>query len=97
VKAGSGELVTSDKSAVITKPFLDPIVVENGQCDGCLADPSGTDEGNGLQVFSETDDLLNRLVASENGPRWWGWRFSANARCKMSNIGFTDGRSSNLV
>jgi hypothetical protein len=91
VEAGSGELVTSDESTVIAKPFLDPIVVEDGQCDGCLSDPSGTDEGNGLEVFSETDDLLNQFVAPKNGSRWWGWRFSVNARCKTSDTGFTDG------
>ena len=51
--------VTADKSAVIPKPFLDAIVMENGQRDGRFSDPSGTYESDWFEVFSKTDDLLN--------------------------------------
>ena len=57
--ARRGELVTADESTVIAKPFLDAIVVEDGQRDGCLADPPGTDESDGFQVFGEVNDLLD--------------------------------------
>ena len=79
------KLITTDKSAVIAKSILDATVAEGGQCDGCLADPSGTDESDGRQIFCETNDPLNQLVASETRP----WRrrreFSgcARYRCKV--------------
>jgi hypothetical protein len=69
---GSRELIAANKSAIFAKPILDARVVEGGQRDGCLADPSDTDKSNGRQVFSEDNDLFDELVASETGPRRWG-------------------------
>jgi len=51
----------------VAKSLLDPIVVENGKGDGCLADSTGTDEGDWSEVLSEIDYLLDQLVASEKG------------------------------
>jgi hypothetical protein len=82
VRARSGELVTTNEPTIIAKPLPDAIVMEDGQRDGCFTDPSGTDESDGLQVFSETEDLLNQLITSKTSPRWWGRRFSVCARCK---------------
>ena len=41
---GSGELITTDESTVVAKPFLDPIVVEDGQGNRGLANPARTNE-----------------------------------------------------
>jgi hypothetical protein len=65
-----GELITSDESALFAKPLLDPIVVENSQSDGCLANPSDTNESNRNEVLGEIDYLLDQLVASKQVPRW---------------------------
>ena len=51
--------VAANESSVIAEAFLDAIVMEDGQCDGRLADPSGTYESDRLEVFSKTDDLLD--------------------------------------
>ena len=37
------ELVTTYEPSVVTKPLLDAVVVKDGQSDGRLADPAGTD------------------------------------------------------
>lgn len=72
VGAGSWELVATNKSTVIAKPFLDATVVEDSQCDGCFPDATRTDESDWSKVFRETNDLPNPLVASKTGPRYWG-------------------------
>ena len=71
-----GELVATDESTVVAKPLLDPVVVENGQGNGCLPDSSGTDESDRNEVLGEVKYLLDQLVASEEGPRWWRRKFS---------------------
>ena len=71
-----GELIATDEPTVVTKPLLDPIVVEDGQGDGRLADSSGTNEGDWNEVLGETGYLLDQFVASKEGPRWWGREFS---------------------
>ena len=67
--AGSWELITTNESPVVTKPILDPNVVENLECDGRFPDPARTDESDRLEVFSESDDRLDYFVSSETGPR----------------------------
>ena len=71
----------------MAKPLLDPIMVENGQGDGRLADSTGTDEGNWNKVLSEIDYLLDQLVASEKDPRWQRWGFSWYARFRCKTLG----------
>ena len=66
--ARGGELVTTNESPVVSEPFLDDIVVKNGQSNGCFSDPPWTDESGWSELFRETDDLLDQLVASEAGP-----------------------------
>jgi hypothetical protein len=61
------ELVTTNKSTVMTKSLLDPVVVENGQGDGGLANSTSTNEGDWNEVLSEIDYLLDQLVASKEG------------------------------
>lgn len=53
------ELVAADKSAVITKPFLDAVVMEDSQGDRRFADPSGTYVSDGFEVSSEINNLLD--------------------------------------
>ena len=61
-------MVTTNESAVVAEPLLDPIVVKNGQGDGGLSDPASTNESDWNELFCETDYLLDQLVASEERP-----------------------------
>jgi hypothetical protein len=81
-----GELVATNEPTVVTEPLFDPIVVENGQGDGGLANSAGTDESDRSEVFCESNDLLDQLVASKAGPRWWWWGFSWYARWKCQTL-----------
>ena len=65
-----GELVASDEPTVMAKSLFDPIVMEDGQRDGRLADSANTDESGWDKIFGEIDHLLDQLVASEEG----SWR-----------------------
>ena len=56
---GGRELVTADEPAVVAKPLLDSAVVENGQGDRGLPNPTRTDERDWAKVFGETDCLLD--------------------------------------
>jgi len=90
-----GELVTPDEPAVMAKSLLDPIVVEDGQREGCLADSASTDESDWDEPFGEIDYLLGQLVAAEEGPWWQRRRFPryAGLKCKMmgpSMVEFAD-------
>ena len=73
--ARGGKLVASDEPTVAAEPLLDTIVVEDSQCNGCLANAAGTDEGDWVEVLGEVDYLLDQLVATKEDPRWWRWRF----------------------
>ena len=64
----SRELITTDKSPVIAKPALDPIVVEDSEGNGCLPNAPCADESDGFEVFSESDDLFDQFVASKTSP-----------------------------
>ena len=77
-----GELVTPDEPAVVTKSLPDAIVMEDGQCDGCLPDPADANESDGCEVFDQTDDLLDQLATSEARPWCGGRRFTTCARRK---------------
>ena len=76
VSARGGKFVTADESTVVAKPLLDPVMVENGQGNGRLPDPSGANESNWNEVLGEVDYLLDQLVASKQGPLWRRWEFS---------------------
>ena len=69
VGARSGKLIAADESTVPAKPFLDPIVVKDGECDRRLSNPPCTNESDGFDTFSESNDLLDELAASETVPR----------------------------
>ena len=86
MSAGGWELVTTDESAVVAKPLLDSIVVENGQGDRGLPNPARPDETDWPKIFYETNCLLDELVASKKGPRWRRRGFSrrAGSMCKIT-------------
>ena len=71
--ARGGELVATDKPTVVSEPFLDAIMVEDRESDGCFPDPAWTDESDRSNVFSEADDLLDQVIPPETGPRPRGW------------------------
>ena len=81
--ARSRELVTADESPVVTEPVLDQIVVEDLECDGCFPDPARTDEGDRLEVFSESDDRLDYFVTSKTAPRWRRRQFARGDTVRM--------------
>ena len=80
--AGSGELVATDKSTIGAKSILDAFVVEDGEGDRCLPDPTCTNESDRFEGFSESNDLLDQLLASETGPRCRGRGFSGRGAMK---------------
>ena len=82
-----GEPITTNESAVVTKPLLDPVMVEDGQGDGGFADSPSTNESDWSKLLGEIDYLLDQLVASKERP--WGnrWRLSGNARFGCEMIG----------
>ena len=59
MRTRSRELSATDESTIIAKPFLDAIVMKDSHYNGCLVDPSSTNESDGFQVFCETNDLLD--------------------------------------
>jgi hypothetical protein len=69
----------------MSKPLLDPIVVENRQGDRRFPDSTSTNQGDWNKVLSQINYLLDQLVASEERPRWQRRGFSGYAtfRCKM--------------
>jgi len=74
------EPVATDESTLIAKALLDAMVVEDGHSDRSLPNPTGTDESEWGEVFCETDDLIDQLVAPEQGPRWSGRQFTGYGR-----------------
>ena len=69
---GRREFVATNESAVITKSFLDAVVVKDGEGNSRFPDSPCTDESDGLELLGEVDDLLDQRVASEKRLRCWG-------------------------
>jgi len=97
MRARGREFVAANESTVVTKPLLDPVVVENGQGDRSLADSASTDEGDWGEVLSEIDYLLDQLVASKERPRWQRWGFSRYAAFKCKTTGLPTVQIADLV
>ena len=72
VSGRRGELIAADEPTAVSKPLPDSIAVEDGQSDRRFPDPSCTDESDWSEVFCETNDLFDQLVASKTGPWWRG-------------------------
>ena len=64
----SRELIATNEPAVIAKPVLDAIMVEDSEGNGCLPNAPCADESDGFEVFSESDDLFDQFVASKTSP-----------------------------
>jgi len=73
------ELVATDKPTVGPKPFLDAIVMEDGESNGCFPNPPCADESDWSEILCKANDLLDQILASETGPRWWGRRLSKDS------------------
>ena len=82
-----GELVTAYEPTVFTETSLNAIVMEDGQSCARLTDSPGTDQSDWGEVFRQTDNLLDQLVAAKVDPRGWRWRFSGHARRECKTLG----------
>ena len=69
VGARGGELITMDEPTVAAKSLFDPIVVEDGQDERCLANSACADQSDWCEASCETNNLLDRLFASKEEPR----------------------------
>ena len=95
--ARRGELIATDESTVVSELFPDLIVVENSKSDGRFPNSPWTDESDWSEVFCETDDLFDQLVAPETGP-WRRWRrLSEYARCRCKVLDSLVVKAANLV
>ena len=86
MSARGRELVTADESTIVAKSSSDAIVIKDSQGDRSLSDPGGTNESNLGEVFYESNNLLDQLVASKENPRWWRWQFPGCAGCKRKTL-----------
>ena len=55
------ELIAADEPTVVAKPFLDAIVVGDGQSNRRLPDPTRTDKSDGYGPIDEARNLFNQL------------------------------------
>jgi len=76
MSARGGELVATDEPTVGSEPFLDAIVVEDGESDRRFPNPPCTDESDWSEIFCEANDLLDQVLPPETGPRRRGRRLS---------------------
>ena len=76
IGARSWELVATNKPSVVTEPFYDTVMVEDGQCDRGLPDSTWADESNRSKMFSEANDLLDDFFTPEKGLGWRRWQFA---------------------
>ena len=67
-----GKLIATDEATVVPESVFDAVMMEDGQSDGCLANPASTNESDGCEVFRQTYDLLDQFVTSKAGSRCWG-------------------------
>ena len=81
------EPITTDESTLVAKPLFDAMVMEDIHGDRSLPNPAGTDESEWGEVFCETDDLIDQLVASEENPRWPGRQFTGYGKFKYEMLG----------
>ena len=64
----SWKLVATNESAVIAKPGLDAIVMKNGESDRGFSDAPRPDGSDGFEVFSESNNLLDEVIAPKTSP-----------------------------
>jgi len=91
------ELVATDKPTVGSKPFLDAIVMEDGESNGCFSNPPCADESDRGEIFCEANDLLDQILAPKTGPRWRGRRLSEDSGWKYQIPGSSIVGITNLV
>ena len=77
IETGGREPIAANESAVIAKPILDSLVVEDSESNRSLPDPPCTDESEGLKNFREPHNLLDQRISSKAGSRLrreFSWR-----------------------
>jgi hypothetical protein len=82
-----GELVAANESTILPKTCFDPIVMKDSERNRRFPDSPRTDKCDGFQVFSQSDDLLDQLIASETVPRGRGRRFTSRDAMRSSDCG----------
>jgi len=70
------ELVTANKSPVVSKQLFDVIMVEDSQGNRRFPNAPCTNEGNWGENFCKTNDPLDELVTAKTDPWWWGRGFT---------------------
>ena len=55
---------------MVTEPFYDTVMVEDGQRDRGLPDSTWADESNRSEMFSEANDLLDDFFTPKEGLGW---------------------------
>ena len=51
MRARCRELIATDEPTVIAKPLFDPVVMEDGESNGCFPDPPRANESDRFEVF----------------------------------------------
>ena len=86
-----------DEPAVLTKLFLDLVVMKEGQGNGCLANTTSSNERNGCEVCSKANNLFNQLITPKAG-QWWGREFSRrDTRGTYKSVGYMMFKITNLA
>ena len=68
MSARGWELIAADESAILAEPAFYAFIVEGRQNDGCLSNPSGTDQGDWRELLCQTGDLVDQLIPSKEDP-----------------------------
>ena len=92
-----GELIAANEPTVVAESLFDSIVMEDFQSDGRLPDPACTDKSGGFDVFSQTNNLVDKIATSETGLWRRGRRLARYARCKYKILDSRTVRVADLV
>ena len=73
---------------VVSKLFLDLIVVVDSQSNRCLSYPPWTNESNWSEVFHQGSNLFDQPITPKTSPWWWRWEFTRDTRhnCEMLDL-----------
>ena len=90
-------MVAADKPAIVAKPSLDMIVVENSERNRCFTNSARTDESNWDEVLYQVDHPPDQLFASEESPWWQRRGFSRHAEFECQTMGLSVVQIADLV
>ena len=72
-------------------------MMEDGQRNRCLANPSSAYKSDRCEGFCEANDPFDKPVASKTGPRGRGRRFSERAGFKCKAVDSLEVKAADLV